>query len=360
MQFGIQFFPDVGPALKSGADYWRESLDLAEIADGLGYQHVRTVEHYFHPYGGYSTNPLTFLAAAAQRTKRARLVTGAILPIFNHPLKIAGEIGMVDAMSGGRLECGFARAFLPHEFRTFGRSLDESRARFIEGVGQIRRLLEEDDVSCEGQFHSFANVTSLPRPTQKPRPAFWVATSSSTESFVYAAENGYGVMIIPRPPATVRDWLQTYRETWRKAGHPGDGKVMLATHMYCAPTREQALADSRAHLQGYFDALHEATSDWLHVTSKDYPNHPTMMKTDQRNNIDQMLAGDALWIGTPDEICAKIERYQKTVGRIEQASLQVNFHALPVDHAEASLRLFAERVMPHFATDRARSAQKIG
>ena len=348
MQFGIQFFPDVGPKQVSGADYWGECLQLSEIADGLGYHHIRTVEHYFHPYGGYSTNPLTFLAAAAQRTRRARLVTGAILPIFNNPMKVAGEIGLVDAMSDGRLECGFARAFLPHEFRTFGRSLDESRVRFVEGVGQIRRLLEEEDVTCEGEFHSFKNVTSLPRPTQKPRPPFWVATSSSTESFVYAGENGYGVMVIPRPPATVKAWLDTYRESYKKAGHPGEGRVMLATHMCCAPKPGQALAESRDHLQGYFDILREASSDWMHVTSKDYPNHPNMMKTDQRGNLDQMLAGDALWIGTPDEISAKIERYQKTVGKIELASLQVNFHAMPADRAEASVRLFAEQVIPNF------------
>ena len=345
MQFGIQFFPDVGPDQKSAADYWQECLYLSEIADGLGYQHIRTVEHYFHRYGGYSTNPLTFLAAASQRTKRARLVTGALLPIFNHPLKIAGEIGMVDAMSGGRLECGFARAFLPHEFRRFGRSLDESRVRFNEGVAQITRLLEEADVTCDGQFHSFKDVTSLPRPTQKPRPPFWVATSGSIESFVYAAENGHGVMIIPRPPATVKEWLDTYRATWKKAGHAGEGRVMLATHMYCAPTKEQALAESKAELQGYFDALHEATADWATTTSKDYSYHRNMMQTDLRANIEVMLQSDAMWIDTPDEICAKIERYVQAVGKIELASLQVNFHGLPVERAEASLRLFAEQVM---------------
>jgi alkanesulfonate monooxygenase SsuD/methylene tetrahydromethanopterin reductase-like flavin-dependent oxidoreductase (luciferase family) len=345
VQFGIQFFPDVGPEHKSAAAYWNECLDLSEIADQVGYTHVRTVEHYFHTYGGYSTNPLTFLAAAAQRTEQVRLVTGAILPIFNHPFKIAGEIGMVDAMSNGRLECGFARAFLPHEFRTFGRSLDESRARFAEGVAQVRRLLEETNVSSNGAFHSFENVTSLPRPTQTPRPPFWVATSSSTESFVYAAENGYGVMTIPRPPATVKEWIDTYRATWAKAGHPGRGKVMFATHMYCAPSREQAIEEARPHLEGYFRCLHEASSDWLKITSKDYPNHPSMIANDRRD-VDSMLASDALWVGTPDDICEKIVRYQKAVGGIESASLQVNFHTLPFEKAEASVRLFAEKVIP--------------
>jgi alkanesulfonate monooxygenase SsuD/methylene tetrahydromethanopterin reductase-like flavin-dependent oxidoreductase (luciferase family) len=33
-----------------------------------------------------------------------RLITGAVLPVFNNPLKLAGQIGMVDAISKGRLE----------------------------------------------------------------------------------------------------------------------------------------------------------------------------------------------------------------------------------------------------------------
>ena len=112
MQFGVQFFPDVKPEEKSGEAYFQEALDLAEEADRLGFSHIRIVEHYFHHYGGYSPNPIVFLAAAAQRTRQARLVTGAVLPAFNHPLKLAGEIAMLDALSRGRLDVGFARAFL--------------------------------------------------------------------------------------------------------------------------------------------------------------------------------------------------------------------------------------------------------
>src|SRR5207248_9695952 len=141
MQFGVQFFPDVRPEEKSAEAYFQEAVDLAEEADRLGFSHTRIVEHYFHPYGGYSPNPMLFLAAAAQRTSQARLVTGAVLPAFNHPLKLAGEIGMLDAISGGRLDVGFARAFLPHEVRRFGRSPDESVARFrvgLEHVGLLR------------------------------------------------------------------------------------------------------------------------------------------------------------------------------------------------------------------------------
>jgi alkanesulfonate monooxygenase SsuD/methylene tetrahydromethanopterin reductase-like flavin-dependent oxidoreductase (luciferase family) len=59
------------------------------------------------PYGGYSPNPLIFLTAVAQRTTKVRLITGAVLPAFNSPPKSAGEIGMLDGISAGRLEVGF-------------------------------------------------------------------------------------------------------------------------------------------------------------------------------------------------------------------------------------------------------------
>jgi alkanesulfonate monooxygenase SsuD/methylene tetrahydromethanopterin reductase-like flavin-dependent oxidoreductase (luciferase family) len=51
--------------------------------------------------------------------------------------------------------------------------MDESRARFEEGIDAIRRLLEEENVTFEGRFHSFRNVTSLPRPTRK---STWCST----------------------------------------------------------------------------------------------------------------------------------------------------------------------------------------
>ena len=75
---------------------------IAEEGEKLGFTHARTVEHYFNRYGGYSTNPIVFLSAASQRTKTMRLVTGAVLPVFNHPFKLAGEIAMLDGISGGR------------------------------------------------------------------------------------------------------------------------------------------------------------------------------------------------------------------------------------------------------------------
>ena len=65
MEFGVQFFPSVGPETTPASQYFAEALRLTEQSEALGFTNVRTVEHYFHHYGGYSPNPLIFLAAAA-------------------------------------------------------------------------------------------------------------------------------------------------------------------------------------------------------------------------------------------------------------------------------------------------------
>ena len=262
MQFGLNFFPCLSPEERSAEQHFREVIELAKLADSLGYTHVREVEHYFEPYGGYSPNPIVLLAALATVTKKVRLVTGAVLPAFNNPLKLAGEIGMLDAISGGRIEVGFARAFLPHEFERFGVSLDESRERFTEGVAQIRLLLEQTNVSHSGKFHSFRNLTSLPRPTQNPRPPFWVAAIGTPQSFAEAGRNGYGIMAIPLDAGRMTELIGTYREAWRSAGHPGKGMVMNSFFMCCAETRDEAIDDFREPTNRHLKGLVGAASGW--------------------------------------------------------------------------------------------------
>jgi natural product biosynthesis luciferase-like monooxygenase protein len=351
MEFGVQFFPSVGPKQKSTEQYWTEALHLTRLAEQLGYTNVRTVEHYFHSYGGYSPDPLIFLSAAAAITRQMRLVTGAVLPIFNNPLKLAGQIGMVDAISNGRVEIGFARAFLPHEFARFGISMDESRARFDEGLEQIRHLLEDEVVTMRGRFHSFEKVTSLPRPTQKPRPPFWIAALSTKDSFENAGRLGHYLMGIPLAGAHMAELLKIYRNAWTAAGHTGYGKVMLAFHMFCANTREKAVAVSREPLNVYLKAIVNAASDWMSgVSSKDYPNYQKTIEFIAKETFESQVEKGAAWIGTPDDIRRAIAAYHNEVGGFESASLQVNFGMITQPEAEASMTLFAREVIPHFKT----------
>ncbi|HEU0168565.1 MAG TPA: LLM class flavin-dependent oxidoreductase, partial [Chloroflexota bacterium] len=68
VDFGLDFFPDMRPNEKSGAEYYAEALRVVQAGEELGSTRVKTVEHYFHPYGGYSPDPAVFLSACAALT----------------------------------------------------------------------------------------------------------------------------------------------------------------------------------------------------------------------------------------------------------------------------------------------------
>jgi alkanesulfonate monooxygenase SsuD/methylene tetrahydromethanopterin reductase-like flavin-dependent oxidoreductase (luciferase family) len=351
VQFGLNFFPCVGPTEKPAEKYFREAMHLCSLTDELGYTHIRQVEHYFHPYGGYSPNPLMFLTAAAMCTKNTRLITGAVLPAFNRPLKLAGEIGMLDGISNGRLEVGFARAFLPHEFSQFGVSMDESRRRFNEGLAQITLLLKDEKVSSKGEFNSFSSVTSLPRPTQKPHPPFWIAATNTPETFAFAGTNACKVMAIPLEPAKMRDLIGTYREAWKKAGHPGNGHVMNTFFMCCMPTREEAmeigLKASNQHLKGLADAAKEWTTGG--GSTKDYPGYDKLIAHVSSDTAERQVEAGSAFIGTPADIIDMIRNYNDKVGGIDSVSLHFTPGNMPVEAAERSLRLFSKDVLPKVA-----------
>jgi alkanesulfonate monooxygenase SsuD/methylene tetrahydromethanopterin reductase-like flavin-dependent oxidoreductase (luciferase family) len=348
MQFGVQFFPCVSPEQKSAADYFAQSLAISEEAETLGYTHIRSVEHYFERYGGYSPNPIVFLSAVAARTKKMRLITGAVVPVFNNPLKLAGEIAMLDAISNGRFDVGFARAFLPHEFRRFGISPDESVERFREGLEQIELLLTQENASYQGKFHSFKDITSLPRPTQKPRPKFYIASTRTAESFEFAGRAGHGLMAIPIGP--LKDLIPIYRKAWREAGHPGDGEVMIAFHMFCHADARLAREIPRPQFEDYFIALFESAGEWTTGTaSKDYRGYDESMARMKNLTLESQIEAGGAFVGTPDEIKAIIDRFQNAVGKFEHASLQINFGTLDFAEAQKSMRLFAREVIPVFS-----------
>jgi alkanesulfonate monooxygenase SsuD/methylene tetrahydromethanopterin reductase-like flavin-dependent oxidoreductase (luciferase family) len=347
VEFGITLFPDVSPAEKSPADYFRESYAIVERAEALGYGHVRSIEHHFTPYGGYSPSSIVMLAGLAARTKTMKLITGAVIPAFNHPLKVAGELGMLDAISNGRLMVGFGRAFLPHEFARFGVSRDESQARFREGLDQVELLLTTESATSHGQFHSFENTTTLPRPTQKPRPPFFIAANDTKASYEYAGQKGYYMMGVPMIAEKLRANLEIYHGAWAAAGHPGKGKVFLAFHMFADHDSARARKIAGDQVESYFKSLMEATAG-METESKDYVGYSKQREIFATLTIDKLIANNAAWVGSPAEIRKQIATFNSECGGFDFASLQVNFHTIPVDEAMRSIELFANEVMPEF------------
>jgi alkanesulfonate monooxygenase SsuD/methylene tetrahydromethanopterin reductase-like flavin-dependent oxidoreductase (luciferase family) len=352
MRFGIHFLPTVDPGEKSAAHYFDECLDLSVRADELGFHSVKMTEHYLFSYGGYCPDPVAFLSAVSQRTGRVRLVTGGLVPAFSHPVSLAGKLALLDNLSHGRLEAGFSPGFLPDEFDVFQVPLEEARWRFEEGVEAVEWLWRSQEASWSGRFHAFGPVRLLPRPFQMPHPPIWITTTFTPALFEWSGRHGYNIMVVPLVSTheNAANLVNIFRRAWRDAAYaPGAEQVKLSFHCYVAEDGEQARREARHYFEDYTTKLLHATGAWSSRKVDQYPGYENIVRAIHANSYEQVLRRTMALIGSPEEVAQQIELIRSWYGEHEQA-LQFNFGNMPFERSRRSLELFAERVLPRFAT----------
>lgn len=87
----------------------RDTVDMAVLAEELGYHRFWVSEHHNHPVIS-GTAPEILMAAISQRTSRIRLGSaGVMLPHYS-PLKVAEQFRVLEALAPGRIDLGLGRA----------------------------------------------------------------------------------------------------------------------------------------------------------------------------------------------------------------------------------------------------------
>lgn len=348
LSFGVSFLPDATPATMSPADYYRQALEVCERADRLGVEYVKMTEHYLSPYGAYCPNPLMFLSAVAARTSRIRLMTGGIMASFHHPIQIATHASMLDAISGGRADIGFARAWLPHEFDLFEISMDESRARFVDTVDAVTRIWTESDVEVKSPFFSFSGVNLLPETVQRPHPPVWVAAVQSAQSFEWIAERGFGLLVTPglQGYGVLAEHVRRYREVFAAThGDAARPRVALSLPAIVAESHARAVELSDLHLGRYLSVWLDAATAWDDRESADYARYSGLARVLAAETPAGMRDRVAAVVGGPREAAEQIAHIR---GLIDPDVLlwQIDTGAQPLDVATETLGLLTQRIRP--------------
>ncbi len=248
-----------------GATTVEEMLDLAERADGAGWDSVWVGDSIF---ARPRLDALVLLGALAARTKRVRLGPACFssTPLRN-PLLLAYQWACLDLMSGGRtvfVACkgqpSGSGAF-EREFRLLGVD-PKSRARRMEETIDILRLTSaREHVDYQGTFTSFRDLTILPRPVQQPIPIWVVANPGNTRTFEdiesafrRVAKYGDGWMTTWKTPEEVAASLARIRLYAREAGRPlGPGfEVAIYYNVNVNDDREAAFEESKRFLDAYY------------------------------------------------------------------------------------------------------------
>ena len=191
------------------------------------------------------------------------------MPPYHSPWQLVEEIGMLDHLTGGRLEIGTA-AGIPQEMAQVGLGVDEARARYDEAVEIIDKALLEPVISHHGKFWNFDNLRLTPRPLQQPAPPPNWATVVSTSSARKAARRG--AQHLYRLPSTEQGHRDLRRLSRRGATRPA---ARLAPDDLCIRRQVAMLEDQEALAQAA-----ERFREFIKLDPRvDFPDRPAMLDT---------------------------------------------------------------------------------
>jgi alkanesulfonate monooxygenase SsuD/methylene tetrahydromethanopterin reductase-like flavin-dependent oxidoreductase (luciferase family) len=184
-----------------------KGIALWQRMDTLGFEGIFFSEHHFGL--SYSPSPNLLIAAIARSTARLRLGTmGVVLPLYQ-PWRVLEEIGMLDHLTGGRLEIGCASG-VPQELIQTGIGPEENRERFNETLQILDAWLAQPVISHHGQYYNFDNMRIVPRPLQQPSPPKWT-TVVSTASAVKSAARQSKICSAFESVARIKEIFDAYR-----------------------------------------------------------------------------------------------------------------------------------------------------
>jgi alkanesulfonate monooxygenase SsuD/methylene tetrahydromethanopterin reductase-like flavin-dependent oxidoreductase (luciferase family) len=340
---------------------YAEHLAAWEELDRLGYDGVGFNEHHCSPYG-LMNSPNLMAAAAAQRTKKLKLlIYGNLLPL-HEPLRLAEELAMIDCLSNGRLISGFARG-IPREYQVHNVTLAESRERFEEAYEIITRAWTDEVFSYQGKFWSYKDVAMWPRPVQQPGPEIWIPIVGSKESIEFAARKNAVITPGLAPGGLQHDIIRYYAKCLAQHGRKiTPNHLSLGMSAYVADSKEQAVKEYGPH-HLYFNRTLFSHGNFTETSLQRQAGYATQSSTDYvrpenlkaaehaRENFRDLTMADVAamaermpW-GTPKEVTEKIIDIADQAGA-NMIQIGVNRGVLPQELFLEQIRRFGRDVLP--------------
>lgn len=302
MKFSVSLTCGVSRAISAA-----EIQDIAALAEDLGYYGVYTTDHYW--YGIPLLQSVSTAALIAGATAKVKIGFCIYQLPIRHPIAAAKEMGQIDALSDGRLIAGVGTGSSEREFVSLGLDFNQRGAMLDESMEAITKLWTQDKASHHGNFWNFTDVSIDPKPIQKPYPPFWIGSwTGSTRPARRVARHAAG---------------------WQASGlHSRIEDVAIGWTQICKACEEIG-RDPNEIGRSYVNTIVKFGNSPDDAWSK-------------MPNISAFSDGrDYCFLGTPDDVAAKLQRLADT-GTQEVAFM------LGVEDQD-TMRTLAEDVMPRFA-----------
>lgn len=220
----------------SSAEALRNTLDLARLADDLGYRRYWLAEHHNSALIA-SSSPEIMIGHVASVTKRIRVGSGGVMLPNHAPLKVAESFRTLEALHPGRIDLGLGRAPGTDPKTTLALRGSREALRADDFPLQLTDLMG----FLDGGFpegHPYRYIYA--NPVGVAPPDVWLLGSSGFSARL-AAERGLGFVFAHHiNPGPAIESLREYREQFQPSKYLDAPRSALAMSVICAPTDEEA------------------------------------------------------------------------------------------------------------------------
>lgn len=307
------------------------------LADELGYHAVWLAEHHFHVHRGHTPNPLLHALWLAGRTKRIHAGSAIICTALHHPLRLAEDMLLADALTGGRLSIGLGSGSTPSEFQAFGVPADQQgpearHARFAEQLDVIEQAWRGEPIDVSGEYVRLTSPAALPAAIRPLADVLWIAANSPPQA-MQAGRHGYGLMLSrERSLEEMQRLYDAFVDGRREAG--------------LAPTGGR-IAASRALLVGESDAAAAQTAaEAVEImVQRQRVERPAFRDLPPPQSFAEACERVKFLVGAPETIAQDMAELRRAIP-ITAFHIQPRWQGLPPHEVEASIARFQRDVVP--------------
>jgi natural product biosynthesis luciferase-like monooxygenase protein len=232
LKFSMMYFSSDAAAKDHAAyDLFLKSL---AVGDDIGLHAVWLPERHFHRFGGLFPNPSILGAVAATRTTRMRIRAGSVILPLHDPLRVAEEWGIVDNLSGGRVDLAFGQGWNPNDFVLSPGGYENRLSTMYTSIDTVKRLWRGDSIERVNGIGEKRPISIFPGPVQKELQA-WITCSGGIDRFVEAGARGENVLtaLLFQDLSDLETKIGAYRTSLKAHGHdPRKGRVTLMLHTF--------------------------------------------------------------------------------------------------------------------------------
>jgi luciferase family oxidoreductase group 1 len=229
---------DLSPvsAGSTAAQALRNSLDLARHADDLGFKRYWVAEHHNLPAIA-SSAPDIMIGQIAAVTRTMRIGSGGVMLPNHAPLMVAERFKVLEALYPGRIDLGLGRAPGTEPATSYAlrrRQGISEEDDFLDRFNELM-LLETRGFPAGHPFH---NVRAMPSDVSLP-PIYLLG--SSDYSAQLAGQIGAAFSFAHHfANFDAAEAMRLYRDNFKPSPAHAKPYAILATHVVCADTDEEA------------------------------------------------------------------------------------------------------------------------